>query len=169
MKITSLSSRSLERWWKFVCLYVGAFICFVFAVALGFVHWNISNPKVSQNFILLFKENIIRIYFFFGICLIFLFCLKLLFSRIVQVQVDEQRRVLYIDGVAQSISRIRYISEITILNMLVVFIKKDGRLQAWIPGGVSYGCITWPLPFFFRKTPKNEYVKLFVSLLNTSL
>ncbi|WP_444901928.1 hypothetical protein ACJJIG_01470 [Microbulbifer sp. SSSA007] len=167
MKIISLSSRKLEQWWKFIYLYLGIFIFIVFVVGLFFVHWNINNPQINQGFVQVFRGKIPEIYFFLGAWLIILFFLRLLFSRLVQIQVDEQRKIIYVDGVEQNIDHVKYISEVTIFSMLVVFIKREGHLQVWIPKDASQGGKTWPLPFFLRKIPRNKYVKLFVSLLGS--
>lgn len=165
MGITSLSSLSLERWWKFVYLYAGTFVYFVFVVALVLAHWSISNPKVNENFVLFFRENIFWIYLFLCVWLMILLSLLFLFVRLVHVQIDEDRGKVYIEEVERDKSKIKFISEMVVLDMLIVLIETDGKLKTWIPKRSPYRDTLWPLPFFYRKSPKNKYAKLLHSIL----
>lgn len=169
MGITSLSSLSLERWWKFAYLYIGAFVYFLFIGAFVLSHWVILNPSVNENFVFFFRENTFWIYLFLALWLLLLLFLLFLFVRLVHVQVDEDLGKIYIEEVEQDKNRIKFISEIVVFDMLIVLIEKDGKLKTWIPKKSPYRDTLWLLPFFYRRSPKNKNAKLFHSLLHKEM
>ena len=160
MKLISLSSRLHELLWKFASVYVVIFVLIGFSFGVLFLHWDINNPQFDQQST---RELIREMYAAMGVAFVILSCSGWLHSRFVRIQVDEQSKIVFVDGVEQDISHLKYVSEVIISGTLLVFIKRQGRLQVWIPKGAVFS----PLPFFIRKTPRNKNVKLFVSLLGS--
>ena len=161
----NLSSLGREWWWKFAGVYISTFVYLVFVAVLILTYWNIENPNINPDYIVFFKNHIIQIYLLLAFwLLVLIFCL-FLHNRLVRIQVDPDTRKIYFNKIEQDRDRIHFVAEMFFFGDLFVLIKLDGILRVWLPKKPIARDIVWPLPLYFRVSPKNENTILFCSIL----
>jgi signal transduction histidine kinase len=161
----NISSTALVWWWKITFLYVGGGVYGVFIVSLIVFQFNLFDLNLSESFVLFINDNIFEIYLVLGIWGILLIIPYLMFRRLVYIQVDEQASKIYFSGVEVDGRKIIFIVEVVFFDMLIVLLEKDGVIVTWIPMKSTCRDTVWPLPFFVRRKPKNQFARLLCTIL----
>ncbi|MFS1525697.1 hypothetical protein ACL7TT_16540 [Microbulbifer sp. 2304DJ12-6] len=161
MNNSVLSCKMTELLYKFIAYIAVGGALLILYIMLAIYLFNLAIGHQVEIIVDLFENP--AIYVLLAIMTANLIIDIWLFKNLVSVEIDSTD-VILLDHKQEN--NIKYLCEFRVLNFTFCLIEVNDSVKAWIPKGRYSAFDFWFLPIFFRREPKNESVKRFISCLS---